>query len=109
MMRSSMLSRMYEISVYRALGMKKSSIMRGFTTELVVITTFSTLIGYLFACLLISRFQDASYLNGIAYMKLSSFLLGIALVYIINIIFGRISIRRQLRKTPAELLSNYDM
>jgi ABC-type lipoprotein export system ATPase subunit len=109
MMRSSMMSRMYEISVYRALGMKKSSIMKGFNTELIVITTFTTLVGYLLAALLISRFQEASYLNSIAYLNVSSFLLGIVLVYLINILFGRISIRQKLQKTPAELLSNYDM
>jgi len=109
MMRSSMLSRMYETSVYRALGMKKTSIMRGFTIELIVITTFTTLIGYLIASFLILNFQDVSYLNNIAYLNVSSFVLGIFIVYFINIVFGRISIRRQLNKTPAELLSNYDM
>jgi ABC-type lipoprotein export system ATPase subunit len=109
MMRSSMLSRIYEISVYRALGMKKSSIMRGFTAELLVVTTTTTLIGYSFASLLILNFQSISYLKSIAYINGSSFILGILMVYIINLVFGRISIRRQLSKTPAELLSNYDM
>jgi len=109
MMRSSMLSKIYEISVYRALGMKKSSIMRGFTIELIVVTTFSTLIGYLIGSFLIFNFQDASYLKNIAYINVSSFLLGLFLLYLINIIFGRMPLRRQLRKTPAELLSNYDM
>ena len=109
MIRSSLMSRMYTISVFRALGMKKAGIMRGFTTELVIITTFTTLIGYLVASLLISRFQDASYLNSIAYLNTTSFIIGIPLVYIINIIFGRLAIRTQLRKTPSELLVNYDM
>jgi len=83
--------------------------MRGFTIELIVITTFTTLIGYLIASFLILNFQDVSYLNNIAYLNVSSFVLGIFIVYFINIVFGRISIRRQLNKTPAELLSNYDM
>lgn len=109
MMRSSMLSRMYEISVYRALGMKNSSIMRGFTIELIVVTTFSTFIGYLVASFFILNFQDVSYLKNIAYLNISSFLLGIVLLYGINIVFGTLSLRRQLRKTPAELLSSYDM
>ena len=109
MMRSSMLSRIYEISVFRALGMKQSSIMRGFVIELLIITTFTTFIGYLLASFLIVNFQDASYLKDIAYMNASAFFFGLFLIYLINILFGRMSIRRQLQKTPAELLSNYDM
>ena len=109
MMRSSMLSRIYEISVYRALGIKQSSIMRGFIVELLVITTFSTLLGYLFASGLILIFQEASYLKEIAYLNSSAFLLGLGIIYVINIFFGIMSIRGQLRKTPAELLSNYDL
>jgi len=109
MMRSSMLSRIYEISVYRALGVKRSSIMKEFISELMLITTLSTLLGFLIASILIVSFQEISYLKEIVYMNLSAFLLGIFLIYTINIVFGIMSIRRQLQKTPAELLSNYDM
>ncbi|XFA99642.1 ATP-binding cassette domain-containing protein [Candidatus Izemoplasma sp. B36] len=109
MMRSSMLSRIYEISVYRALGVKQSSIMKEFIAELMLITTLSTLLGFLIASILIVSFQEISYLKEIVYMNLSAFLLGLFLIYTINIIFGILSIRRQLQKTPAELLSNYDM
>ena len=101
--------RCLEISVYRALGMKNSNIMRGFTIELIVVTTFSTLIGYLVGSFLILNFQDASYLKNIAYINVPSFLLGLFLLYTLNIIFGRMPLRRQLKKTPSELLSNYDM
>ena len=109
MMRSSMLSRIYEISVYRALGIKRSSIMRGFVIELLVITTFSTLLGYIVACAIIFNLQDAAYLKEIAYLNVSAFFLGLFLIYAINIFFGILSIVGQLRKTPAELLSSYDM
>ena len=109
MMRSSMLSRIYEISVYRALGMKQSGIMREFIIELLFITTFTTFLGYLLACLIIVSIQENSYLKDIAYLNTTAFFLGLFLIYFINIFFGMMSIRRQLRKTPAELLSNYDM
>jgi ABC-type lipoprotein export system ATPase subunit/ABC-type antimicrobial peptide transport system permease subunit len=109
MMRSSMLSRIYEISVYRALGIKQSSIMREFITELIVITSFTTLFGYLFASSLIYTLQEASFLKEIAYLNGSAFILGFFLIYAINILFGIMSIRGQLSKTPSELLSSYDM
>lgn len=109
MMRSSMLSRIYEISVYRALGTKQSSIMRGFIIELLVITTFTTLFGYLLACILIFNLQEASYLKDIIYLNGQAFFLGLFLIYAINIFFGIMSIRGQLQKTPSELLSSYDM
>jgi ABC-type antimicrobial peptide transport system permease subunit len=109
MMRSSMLSRIYEISVYRALGIKQSSIMKEFMTELVVITTCTTLVGYLLASLMIFNLQGASFLKEIAYLNPSAFIFGLFLIYIINLIFGILSIRGQLSKTPSELLSNYDM
>jgi len=109
MMRSSMLSRIYEISVYRALGIKQSSIMKEFVTELIVITTFSTLLGYMLASLLIFNLQGASFLKEIAYLNGSAFILGLFLIYAINIFFGILSIKGQLSKTPSELLSSYDM
>ena len=57
-LRSSWISRIYEVSVYRALGVKKNDIFRSFIVEIFVITSISTLIGYVLATLALTKLQD---------------------------------------------------
>ena len=109
MMRSSMMSRMYSISVYRALGVKQSSIRNNFIVEIIILTTISSLVGFIIGSIIILDIQTKSTLTHLFYLNTPSILIGIGVIYTSNIFFGLLSISAQLRKTPSQLLSRYDM
>ncbi|MBU1094762.1 MAG: ABC transporter ATP-binding protein/permease [Firmicutes bacterium] len=109
-MHSSMISRIYEISVYRALGMKKSELFISFLVEILIISTITSLIGFAIASYGISLASDT--LLGqfrIFLVTPLTVLIGIIVVYGINILGGMIPIMLLLRKTPAQILSQYDI
>ncbi len=109
-MRSSLSSRMYEVSVYRALGATKNDIRKLFVIEITIISTISSLIGYLIMVFLLiqSQNQVIEYVQ-VLYYSLVSFGLGIISLYIINIFFGLLPVNILLLKTPANILSQYDI
>ena len=107
--RSSLISRIYEVSVYRALGVSKNDIRKMFVTEIILITSITSLVGYLIMSYLLLRLQGmVEDFVEIFHMSFTSVVGGILLIYIINIISGLIPVSNLLRKTPAEILSKYD-
>lgn len=107
--RSNLLSRIYEISVYRGLGVSKGDIRKMFTTEIVLISSVTSLIGYAVMTGLLYRIQILSedYMD-LIYISPLSILVGLAIIYGINIIAGLIPVSNLIRKTPAEIFSKYD-
>lgn len=108
--RSSLISRIYEISVYRALGVRKNEIFRSFIVEIMVLTTLSALVGYILASVAIGRLQDGL-LGQLNLFKITplTFVAGLILMYGINILAGLFPVYMLLRKTPAQILSQYDI
>jgi ABC-type lipoprotein export system ATPase subunit/cell division protein FtsX len=108
--RSSLISRIYEISVYRALGVRKKEIFRSFIVEIIVLTSLSTLIGYVLASLAISYLQEGL-LGQLNLFKINflTFIAGLVVMYTINILAGLFPVYMLLRKTPAQILSQYDI
>ncbi|MBE0701281.1 MAG: ABC transporter ATP-binding protein/permease, partial [Acholeplasmataceae bacterium] len=87
--RSSLISRIYEVSVYRALGVRKKDIFRSFIVEIFVLTTISTMVGYILATMALSRLQEG--LLGefnFFYVSPLTVVAGIIIAYIINILAG---------------------
>ncbi len=109
MLKASMTSKIYEISVYRALGVKKFDIVKQYLVEILMTMTFSSLALYLIATLLIKEIQNV--LIGSANYFLVSFegvLIGVVIIYSIGLV-GLIPISRLLSKSPAQILSDYDI
>jgi hypothetical protein len=108
-LRSSLLSRIYEVSVYRALGVSKGDIRKMFLTEIILITTITSMVGYLTTSFVMYRIQllAADYWDGIHISPLS-IVAGVLVIYLVNIVAGLIPVSNLLRKTPAEILSKYD-
>ncbi|AIO18641.1 Macrolide export ATP-binding/permease protein MacB [Candidatus Izimaplasma bacterium HR1] len=109
-LRSSLLSRIYEVSVYRALGVSKGDIRKMFTTEVIFITTITSMIGYFATTFLLYRIQlfTEDIFEGFIYISPLSIIAGIVIIYVVNVIAGLIPVSNLLRKTPAEILSKYD-
>src|SRR5690554_5239458 len=108
--RSSMISRIQEIGIYRSLGVKRIEIISMFLFEIIVLTTISTVIGYIFGFALVSVLSDSllGQLNIFASNTLS-FILGLILVYGFNLLAGLLPVLMLLIKTPAQILTQYDI
>jgi ABC-type lipoprotein export system ATPase subunit len=108
-LRSSLLSRIYEVSVYRALGVSKGDISKMFLTEILLITMLTSVIGYAVATYFLYRFQLlVEDFTDVIYISPISIVGGLVIIFLVNIIAGLIPVTNLLRKTPAEILSKYD-
>ena len=107
-MRSSLISRVYEIGVYRALGVKKGNVYRLFISEIVLISLFSSLLGVIAASIFIAQVNDIAGLVLIEY----PWFIGVgsvAFLFLCNLIIGLIPVLTLLRLTPSQILSKYDI
>ena len=109
-MRSSMLSRIREIGIYRSIGATKRDIYKIFLGEIIALTTIGSLTGYLAMSAMINRVQHAlGDIMNVFYLPWHYFLGGIVFIYLLNILFGMLPIMNLLRKTPSEINAKYDI
>ncbi len=108
--RSSLVKRQYEIAIMRAIGVYKKDIMRAFIIEILILTTVTTLVGYGLATYGFSLLSN-SFLNELNLFNVSflSIIGGIGVAYLANLITGLLPVWLLLNKTPAQILSKYDM
>lgn len=109
MMRSSFLSRIKEVGILRAIGVKKTDIYKMFVGEILAITSTASLLGILFMSYILSCITQIKYLGGMFVINFWVILLSIILVYVFNIIVGLLPLFGVLRKTPAAILSRHDL
>ncbi len=109
-MRSSLLNRIKEVGIYRAIGVTKKNLVFKFFVEAVVLTTLTVFVGYictsafLFACLGMSSFMES-----MLYYPLWLAGIVLAVLYAVCLFFGTLPTVSLLRKTPSEILSKYDI
>ena len=117
MMRSSMLSRIKEIGIYRSIGTTKTDLYKIFFSEIFAFTSLGSLTGYLFMTYAINFVQDQlSSLGNVFGANVSVFYFpfhyaaaGLIGIFIVNIFFGMLPIFSLLRKTPAEINTKFDI
>lgn len=109
MMRSSFLSRIKEVGIYRAIGVKKSDIYKMFTSESFAISTIASLPGVLFIGYCIHVLSDINYVSRNFTMNIYVIVLCILLMYFFNIFVGLIPVFNTMRKTPAQILARHDL
>ena len=109
MMRSSFLSRIKEVGIYRAIGVKKADIYKMFVGESFAISTLSSLPGVLFMSYCLYVLSDISYVSKNYLMNIYVVILCIVVVYLFNIIVGSIPVFNTIRKTPSEILSSNEI
>lgn len=109
-MRSSMISRIYEISVYRALGIKKIELYNSFAVEIIMLTSISTFIGFILMSFILNSFSNSP-LSDFVEFKIDPLIMfiGVVFVYLANLIIGLLPLGMLLRKTPAQIISSYDI
>jgi len=112
LMRSKMINDIYNIGVYRSLGSNKWKIYLKYVSDTLVMVTFTALIAYV---LMMAGYLTAiDSINDFFYVELFSRgltvpLLGVLVLYGINLFFGLLPIVTLLRKTPSEILVKYDI
>ena len=109
MTRSSFLSRIKEIGIFRAIGVKKLDIYKMFLGEILAITTISSLPGILIMSYALSKLSKISYLGTMFAMNPVVFFGAIIIIYAFNAIVGLIPVFNTMRKTPAAILARYDV
>jgi len=109
MTRSSFLSRIKEVGIYRAIGVKKSDIYKMFIGESFAISTIASLPGALFMGYCLYILSDISYVSNNYLMNIYVFLLCVGIMYLFNIIVGLIPVFNTMRKTPAQILARHDL
>lgn len=109
-MKSVYMNRMKELGIYRAIGVSKKNLLYRSFVEVAVTTTLSVFVGYLIATagiMYVTAMSKSA--DEFFYYPLWMKLLVLAFLYVICIFSGTITVRGVLRKTPAEILSKYDI
>lgn len=106
LMRSSMMARIYQIGVYRALGVKKNNVHKIFLTEIFFITLITTLLGIGVVYFTITQINSVVevirfpwYISPLAFVS----------ILVVNLTVGSLPILGLLRLTPSQILSKYDI
>lgn len=109
MMRSSFLSRIKEVGIYRAIGVKKMDIYKMFIGESFAISTIASIPGVLFVSYCLYVLSDISYISSNYLMNGYVLILCLLIVYVFNILVGLIPVFNTMRKTPAEILARHEI
>ena len=109
MIRSSFLSRIKEIGILRAIGVKRQDIYKMFIGEIIAITTLASVPGIALMTYILKVLSTIKYLA--SYFVVNTFAVGatILFVYLFNLIVGLLPVYKVIRKTPAQILSRNDI
>ena len=107
-MRTSVIERMTELSVFRALGVRRIDIYKIYLIEVLVITLITSVLGYLMGSYYLTNINRDLINFGIMRVTFISGLLSLSIIVISNLVFGLLPIVMLLRKTPSQLMSSYD-
>ena len=109
MIRSSFMSRIKEIGIYRAIGVKKSDIYKMFSSEIFAITTIAGLPGIVFMAYILYNLSKIKYISGMFLINVNIIIITIVCTYLFNLIIGLFPVFNVLKKRPAGILSRHDL
>ena len=109
MLRASFLSRIKEIGVLRAIGLKKKDVYRMFTGEVVVLTLITALPGMGFMAYILKTLTKVQIFADSYMINPGIFFLSFGILFLFNLIAGLLPVWNTLRKTPAQILARTDI
>ena len=109
MIRSSFLSRVKEVGIYRAIGVKKSDIYKMFAGEIIAISTLASIPGIIIMAYILKILSSIKYLNSYFIINTPVVLIAIIFIYLFNLIIGLFPVFNTIRKTPATILARHDI
>ena len=109
MIRSSFLSRIKEIGVFRAIGVKKSDIYRMFLGEIISITTIANVPGIVLMTYCLYQISKIPFVERVFIVNFQTIGLSILIIYAFNIIVGLLPLFKVIKKAPAQILARHDI
>lgn len=109
MIRSSFLSRIKEIGIYRAIGVKKKDIYKMFLGEILAISLTASLGGIILMTYILYNITKIKYLTDFCILNPLTVGISTIICFVFNIIVGLIPVANTMRKRPAEILSRKDI
>ena len=109
MMRSSFLSRVKEVGILRAIGLKKKDIYKMFLGEIIALTIVTAIPGLLIMTNILKGLQLIPYYQDQFMLNFNVILISIIIIVVFNIIVGLLPVFNVIRKTPAQILSRNDV
>lgn len=107
--RASFLSRVKEVGVYRAIGVKKGDIYKMFLGEILAITTIASMPGFLFMAYILKKLSGYTLFSNMFLVSPAMIVVCIILLYGFNLVFGLLPVFGTMRKRPAAILSRTDI
>ncbi len=109
-MRSSLMGRVKEIGIYRAIGVSKKNLIFRFFIETLVLTTLTVFIGFFITSFILTSWINSSSLVAeILYLPIWMSGGILILLYAVCTVSGLLPIMTLLSKTPSEILAKYDI
>ena len=108
-MRSSFLSRIKEVGILRAIGLKKKDVYKMFLGEILSITSLTSLPGIALMTYILSQLTKISYVDRMFIVNSKTIGISILVIYGFNIIVGLLPLFKVIRKAPARILSRHDL
>lgn len=111
-MRSKMISNVYNIGIYRAIGATRITLIKRFLAETFILALFTCFVGYIIASVGIGF--TINLINNIFNVELltidwSIVCFGSIVMFIVILFFGILPILLLLRKTPTMICAKYDI
>ena len=108
-MKSFAIKNIYDIGVFRAIGINKRSIIFVYAIQILIISLKSTLVGALLYYFITSFIASIPLIDLLVAMDFKLFIYSTFGMIGINVLAGILPIIMYLKKTPAQLLSKYDI
>lgn len=106
MMRSSFLSRVKEVGILRAIGVKKKDIYKMFLGEILAITILTGTIGISLMSYVLKGLSQVSYFSDSIMINWKIIGLGCLIFLVFNVVVGLMPVHHTIKKTPAKILSS---
>ncbi len=111
--RSSMFKKIKDIGILRTVGAKRSDVINIFAGEMFSLTTVTSLIAYIAstAVILFLKFRLNLGVIGVSIFEITplSFIIGLFLIYGLNIFAGVLPVMTLMGKTPIDIIKKYDI
>lgn len=109
MLRASFLSRIKEVGVLRAIGLKKKDVYKMFLGEIIALFTLTAIPGMAVMAYILHELIKIPYIGETLMMNPLIFCICFVLLLGFDILAGLIPVFRTMRKTPAEILARNDV
>ena len=109
-MRSSLMNRIKEVGIYRAIGVSKKNLVFRFLVEAAVLSSMTVLLGYIgVSAFIYAGYSISSLVADVFFYPIWYALIVLAALLGISLVCGILPIVFLLRRTPSEILAKYDI